>query len=186
MNNNKRELATPDAAAPNSTRRTLIKASFAFGAVGGAMAYFPVKSVFALGEAAPVLSPAAVAFQKLSQFLTSKTVNVVLAQRYYDALKKRSPDLDQSVSALNALVDQKKLAHMDDYLALQEVDKNLDTRAKTIVRAMYLGVVGDDENAELIAYKEAYMYQPTQDVLVVPTYGRGPASWGSKPVEKKV
>lgn len=181
----KEEMKTSDASAPNISRRTLIKASVAFGAVG-VMAYIPIQSVLAVGEAPSGLPAAAGAFQKLSQFLTSKPVHAVLAQRYYDALKKRNPDLDKTIAALNTLVEQNKLAHMDDYLALQDVDKDLDTRAKSIVKAMYLGVVGDDENAELIAYKEAFMYQPTQDVLVVPTYGRGPESWGAKPLEKKV
>jgi hypothetical protein len=185
MKNPQQELTAPDSGVPSAKRRTLIKASVALGALGGVMAYFPLKPVFAVGEAAPALPAATVAFQKLSQFLTSKPVHAVLAQRYYDALKKRNPDLDKAVVALNALVEQKKLAHMDDYLALQDVDKTLDTGAKSIVKAMYLGVVGDDEHAELIAYKEAFMYQPTEDVLVVPTYGRGPESWGSKPVEKK-
>ena len=171
--------------APVTSRRTLIKATVALGALG-VIGYFPGKSVFAIGESTSALPAAASAFQKLSQFLTSKPVHAVLAQRYYDALKKRTPGLDQSVAALNALVDRNKLAHMDDYLALPDVDKELDTRAKTIVKSMYLGVVGDDEHAELIAYKEAFMYAPTADVLVVPTYGRGPETWGTKPDDKKV
>lgn len=172
--------------APNTQRRKLLKTTVALGVVSGMMAYVPFKSVFAAADAAPV-SPAAVgAFQKLAQFLTSKPVHAVLAQRYYDALKKRNPDLDKSVAALGTLVDQSKLAHMDDYLALPDVDKGLDTCAKGIVKAMYLGVVGDDENAELIAYKEAFMYKPTEDVLVIPTYAHGPETWGAKPIEKKV
>lgn len=168
---------------PDPRRRMLLKTSMALGVVGGVMAYVPFRSVFAAADAAPA---ATAAFQKLAQFLTSKPVDAVLAQRYYVALKKRNPALDQSVAALGALVGKSQLAHMDDYLALTGVDKSLDTCAKTIVKAMYLGVVGDDENAELIAYKEAFMYKPTEDVLVVPTYGRGPETWGAKPIDKKV
>lgn len=170
--------------APSAGRRTLIKATLALG-VTSMVAYLPIKSVFAGSEAAGAMPAATAAFRQLSQFLTSKTVHAVLASRYYEALKKRMPELDQSVEALNALVAQYKLAHMDDYLALPDVDKQLDAHAKTIVKSMYLGVVGDDENQELIAYKEAFMYAPTADVLVVPTYGRGPDSWGTKPDEKK-
>lgn len=175
----------PAEGAPNVSRRTLIKASMALGAMG-MLSYFPIKSVFAVEEGTAAMPAATAAFQKLSQFLTSKPVQAILAQRYYDALKRYNPDLDKSVTALNALVEQKKLAHMDDYLALTDVDQALDANAKTIVKSMYLGVVGDDEKAELIAYKEAFMYAPTVDVLVVPTYGRGPESWGTKPEEKKV
>jgi hypothetical protein len=170
---------------PDARRRMLLKTSMALVAVGGVMAYVPFRSVFAAADAAPATA-AAGAFQKLAQFLTSKPVNGVLAQRYYAALKKRNPALDQSVAALGVLVDKAQLAHVDDYLALPDVDKTLDTCAKTIVRSLYLGVAGDDENAELIAYKEAFMYKPTEDVLVVPTYGRGPESWGAKPIDKKM
>lgn len=169
---------------PNAGRRTLIKATLAFGATS-MVAYLPIKSVFAGSEAAGAMPAATTAFRTLSQFLTSKTVHAVLAGRYYEALKKRIPELDKSVAALNALVAEKKLAHMDDYLALPDVDQRLDAHAKSIVKAMYLGVVGDDEQQELIAYKEAFMYAPTVDVLVVPTYGRGPDSWGTKPEDKK-
>lgn len=179
--------ATPGAVdeSPSSGRRTLLKATLALGATS-VMAYFPLKQVFAGSQGAAGLPAATAAFQQLSQFLTSKPVHAVLASRYYAALKQRTPDLDESVAALNALVKQNQLAHMDDYLALPDVDRQLDARAKTIVKSLYLGVVGDDENQELIAYKEAFMYAPTVDVLVVPTYGRGPASWGTKPDEKKV
>jgi hypothetical protein len=185
MKDQHQAVPAPDADAPATSRRTLMKATMALGAMG-MLGYFPIRSVLAVGDAAPALPATAVAFQKMSQFLTSKPLNAVLAQRYYDALKKRDPDLDKSVAALNTLVDQHKLAHMDEYLALSDVDKDLDTRAKTIVKSLYLGVVGDDENAELIAYKDAFMYAPTQDVLVVPTYAFGPATWGLKPDDKKV
>ena len=39
--------------------------------------------------------------------------------------------------------------------------------------------------AELVSYSEAMMYQPTHGILIIPTYGGGPASWGPKPVIKQ-
>jgi hypothetical protein len=189
MKEQQHKVTGPDDGLRNARRRKLIKTTAALGVVSGMMAYVPFRSVFAAADTAtaPAASAATTAaFQKLSQFLTSRPLDAVLAQRYYAALKKRNPALDQSVAALNALVDKSKLAHVDDYLTLPDVDKDLDTCAKTIVKSLYLGVVGDDENAELIAYKEALMYKPTEDVLVVPTYGRGAEAWGSKPIEKKV
>ena len=165
----------------NPRRRLLVKYSVAWSVLGSALAAMPARRVLA-AAAGDAASPAAAAFLQASRFLTSKPVNAVMAQRCYDALKKRIPDLDKSVAAINKLVADKQLHHMDDYLALEGVDETVDTDAKAIVQALYLGVVGDDEKAELFAYQEALMYDPTRDVLVVPTYGRGPNSWGPKPV----
>jgi hypothetical protein len=166
----------------NPLRRALVKGTVALGVLGGAWAPVTFTRAVAAAPAASVEVPATVvAFQKASGFLTSKTVSAGLASRGYEALKKRMPDIDKVVASINTLVADKQLGNMDAYLALTDVDKTLDKQAKDIVRAMYLGVVGDDEKAELFAYEEAFMYDPTRDVLVVPTYGRGPDSWGPKP-----
>lgn len=172
-----------DIVAQSPGRRALVKATVAFGALGALAGPAAVKQVLA----ATADTPAAIsAFHQASIFLTSRQVDAVMAARCYAALKKRAPDLDGKVAAINQLVQEKNLKHMDEYLALQDVDAGVDTSAKDIVRALYLGVVGDDENAELFAYEEALMYDATRDVLVVPTYGRGFNTWGPKPAGSKV
>lgn len=171
---------TPAGNVQNPARRALVKASVAFSALGVLAGPTAVRRVLAAD------APAALdAFHQASVFLTSRQVDAVMAARCHDALKKRIPDLDDKVAAINQLVHDKQLAHMDDYLALQGVDPAVDTGAKDIVRALYLGVVGDDEKAELFAYEQALMYDATRDVLVVPTYGRGFETWGPKPAEGK-
>jgi hypothetical protein len=50
------------------------------------------------------------------------------------------------------------------------------------VSAWYLGFVGADTDVELISYAQALMYEPARGILVVPSYGGGPNSWGEKPV----
>jgi fructose 5-dehydrogenase small subunit len=184
--NQKQETIASNDELPSNSRRRLIKASIALCAMGSVMVYAPVKPAFASGGMPETLPLPVAEFLKLAQFLTSKTVDTTLAQRFYDALKKRNSELDTSVASLNELVNTRKLGHMDDYLALQDVDSKLDACARKIVKSMYLGVVADDSNAELIAYREALMYRPTESVLVVPSYGRGPNTWGSKPVDTKV
>lgn len=172
---------------PALSRRMLVKTSLVLAAAGGVAAYgFDTGVKPALAEDLPTTPSADVlAFQKLSQFLTSKQLDVILAGRYYSALKAKNPQLDAQISALNDLVAQKQLGHMDDYLALQGVDENLDGTAKGIVKTLYLGIVDDEKAPQLIAYEEAFMYQPINDILVVPTYGRGPNSWGWNPEEPK-
>ena len=171
-------------------RRTLVKGALAWTVLGAALAPLPIRRALAAaqeGAAAPAaLSPALQAFQRASVFLTGKEISAVMAARCHDALAKRMPNIDAVASGVNALVEQKQLKHMDDYLALADVDPKLDHDAKEIVRALYLGVVGDDADAELFAYEEALMYDPTRDVLVVPTYGRGFNTWGPKPADSNI
>ncbi|OZI42479.1 sorbitol dehydrogenase [Bordetella genomosp. 5] len=177
----------PAPALDNPARRTLVKGALAWTVLGAALAPLPIRRALAAvqdGAAAPAaLSPALQAFQRASVFLTGKEVSAVMAARCHAALAKRMPNIDAVASNVNALIEQKQLKHMDDYLALTDVDPKLDHDAKEIVRALYLGVVGDDADAELFAYEEALMYDPTRDVLVVPTYGRGFNTWGPKPAD---
>ena len=180
----------PAPALDNPARRTLVKGALAWTVLGAALAPLPIRRALAAvqdGAAAPAaLSPALQAFQRASVFLTGKEVSAVMAARCHAALAKRMPNIDAVASNVNALIEQKQLKHMDDYLALTDVDPKLDHDAKEIVRALYLGVVGDDADAELFAYEEALMYDPTRDVLVVPTYGRGFNTWGPKPADSTI
>lgn len=131
-------------------------------------------------------------FVPVSAFLVSRPVNPILAQRYYNALIKQSlikqavnknePDFPSQLAALNRYISTHHFAHVDDFIASTQPDDPLYKTAIRLVSAWYTGVVGDDENMELIAYADAMMYLPTQGILVIPTYGSGPDTWGSKPV----
>jgi hypothetical protein len=50
--------------------------------------------------------------------------------------------------------------------------------ALAIISAWYTGVVEDSANAEVFAFETALMYQPTRDVMTIPTYAiSGPSGW---------
>lgn len=122
-------------------------------------------------------------FVPLSAFLVSRTANPLLSQRYYSALVKNYPDFPAALSALKGYVDSQHFGHMDQLVAaLDHGDPRYKT-AQLIVSAWYTGVVGEDSKVELIAYADAMMYLPTRGILVIPTYGGGPDSWGSKPAD---
>lgn len=126
-------------------------------------------------------------FVETSAFLVSRAVNPVLAQRYYPSLIKNTSikngaDFASQLAALTQYINSNHFTHMDDFIASTKPDDAHFITATRIVSAWYTGVVGDDENMELIAYADAMMYLPTKGVLVIPTYGLGPDTWGSKPV----
>lgn len=172
------------------SRRSLLEMASLAGtalALGGAGVLAAREGVAATTASAAGAAPAAAAlpaadFLRLSVFLTGgQPLDATLAGRYQVALAKRDPQFGDSARALLGLMSTSQAASVEALLeqpALQDTLRALTTR---IVSAWYLGIVGQDADAELISYAEALMYRPTKDVLVVPTYGAGPDSWGEKP-----
>jgi hypothetical protein len=168
---------TQDDAPRGLSRRNLLRGSVTLGLatlVGAALPWQSVMAAAATDED----------FIALSTFLVSRPVNPVLAGRYYKALDKRAPNFSTNVVALKQLIGAQGYHHVDEYLA-QANDASLKATATSIISAWYLGIVGEPVDAELIAYSQAMMYQPTHGILIIPTYGGGPATWGPKPVIKQ-
>ncbi|OWQ47476.1 hypothetical protein CDL60_08585 [Roseateles noduli] len=175
------------------SRRSLLEMASLAGtalALGGAgllaaregLAATAAGAASAAGAAPAAAALPAADFLRLSIFLTGgQPLDATLAGRYQVALAKRDPQFGDSARALLGLMATSKAATVEALLeqpALQDTLRALTTR---IVSAWYLGIVGQDADAELISYAEALMYRPTRDVLVVPTYGAGPDSWGDQP-----
>lgn len=118
---------------------------------------------------------------RASEFLTSRKLNPVLAIRYYAALLKGSTQFDADVAALLAKIDLARSPDVDAFLATPQIDKQARSTATSIVSSWYLGVVDNGAEPELISYADALMYEPTRGILVVPSYGSGPNSWGEQP-----
>ena len=165
----------PSETAPGLSRRNLLRGSITLGLVALASGMLPWQAAMAASADSD--------FVGLSQFLVSRPVNPVLASRYHAALAKRAPNFLVNVTALKQLVAQQGFKHVDEYLAMANPDPSLKATAASIVSAWYLGIVGELADAELISFSEALMYQPTHGILIIPTYGGGPASWGNKPVQ---
>jgi len=117
------------------------------------------------------------AFLSVSAFLVNRPVGPILGQRYLEALTRHDAQFGQKLAALNAFLQQRSFAHVDDFIAATGPDNADWQTARTIISAWYSGVVGEGSQLELIAYADAMMYLPTRDVLVVPTYGGGPFYW---------
>lgn len=156
------------------SRRSLLRGSVTLGLVALVGGLGPWQSAMAEGD---------LDFIALSQFLVSRPVNPVLAARYYRALSRRAPNFSGNVGALKQLVDGQGFKHVDEYLAQANPDPSLKATATSIISAWYLGIVGELADAELISYSEALMYRPTHGILIIPTYGGGPESWGAKPAD---
>jgi hypothetical protein len=164
---------SPSRAGQQISRRTVAKIAAATTALAAAGVLRPATAL-AEGEAQA-------RFVRISEFLTRRKLDPLLGARYYTALKKHKARFDDDVSRLMGEVDQAKAVDVDAFLASPQLDAASLAAATTIISAWYMGVVGDGADTELVTYADALMYAPTRGILVVPSYGSGPNSWGDKP-----
>ncbi|MBC8723316.1 sugar dehydrogenase complex small subunit [Paraburkholderia sp. 31.1] len=124
------------------------------------------------------------AFLALSQHLTGRSsFDTVLGQRVYDALSRADNQFAQNVAALNTWLQGHGGVPSDTVTqALQTDQPALAKTVGAIMRAWYLGLVGDMPHVQVIAYEKALMFEPVQDVLTIPSYCRDvPFYWTQKP-----
>lgn len=170
-------MTSPEDSSSALSRRAVLGAAIAAGtvlAVGGAAVLGSTNAYAAAADSAD--------FLRLSEFLTGgKPLAAGLATRYQASLAKHDPKFSASVGDLQRYVGEAKAADIDELLARPDLSEPLRKSITQIVSAWYLGIVGNDDDVELISYADALMYRPTIDVIVVPSYGGGPDSWGQKP-----
>jgi hypothetical protein len=124
------------------------------------------------------------AFLALSQRLTGRTgLNAILGKRIYDALAKSDSQFTQNVDALNTRLQAHGGVLSDTVTeALQTGQPALAKAIGAIMRAWYLGLVGDMPHVNVVAYEKALMFEPVKDVLTIPSYCRdAPFYWTQKP-----
>jgi hypothetical protein len=152
------------------------RAVFASIAIGYAASYLPQA-----WAAAP--SPGYEAFVAVSKYLTGHPVlDGALAARAFSALVADDKDFAGQVEKLNTLIS----AQTPDPLTLQSsLDGSksaLATVPRKIVKAWYLGVVGDGERARCIAFENNLTNRAVADHLRPPSYCFGAyGSWAQKP-----
>jgi hypothetical protein len=119
-------------------------------------------------------------FFTLSQTLTEhRDIDQGMSARIFSALSQATADFSARIERLSALLQPGQSAAQLQTLAVQAGLQDLIT---AIVSAWYTGTVGHGQQAVLIAYKDALMYRPASDALIVPTYcGNGPLWWTATP-----
>lgn len=175
----------PHEVKPASTRRQLLlgacagAATLAFTAAIG----LPFTAPRALAFAPPA-GGGLDAFTALSLQLTGRTsLDAALASRIYDALSKADSAFVSDVAALNAWLKTHGGVPSDTVTAaLESEDARLSKTVGHIMRAWYLGLVGELPTVQVLAYEHALMFDPVEDVLTIPSYCRdAPFYWAQKP-----
>lgn len=163
-------------------------AQYAFG-IADARAADPVASAAATSAASAAAAPAQSgysAFLALSRHLSGRThFDAVLGQRIYAALTRASSQFEQNVGALNTWIKGHGGVPSDTVTSALKADQpELASTVGDIMRAWYLGLVGEMPNVQVLAYEKALMFDPVSDVLTIPSYCRDvPFYWTKKPAD---
>jgi fructose 5-dehydrogenase small subunit len=116
-------------------------------------------------------------FMEISSLLVPHHLNEEIGKRMGAAMGALNPSLSQHIDGLLSIAREKNARIVEDFFA-DVPDGPLKQTALSIISAWYLGVVTDAPDAEVFAYEYALMYQPTRDVMTIPSYAiSGPNGW---------
>ena len=116
-------------------------------------------------------------FMEISSLLIPHRLNGAIGKRIGAAMSALNPSLSEQVAELLAIAKNKDAKIVEDFFP-DVPDGPLKKTALAIISAWYLGVVTDAPDAEVFAYEYALMYQPTKDVMTIPSYAiSGPNGW---------
>lgn len=161
-------------------------AQYAFG-IADALAASPASDAAATSAAAAAPAQTGyAAFIALSRHLTGRThFDAVLGPRLYAALARASSQFEPNVAALNTWLKGHGGVPSDTVTAALKTDQpELAATVGDIMRAWYLGLVGEMPKVQVLAYEKALMFDPVSDVLTIPSYCRDvPFYWTKKPAD---
>ena len=152
---------------PGFTRRAIIVYGAAMAALSHPLVGLADKA--AEGNVARNLKQ----FTDLSSALTGRTqLNPITSERIFMALGGHQPELTDTLANLASVAGQNPQSWSDSQRAM----------ARKILKAWYLGQVGDGPDAEVITYEHALMFEPVADALAPRTFCyRKPGYWAAAP-----
>jgi fructose 5-dehydrogenase small subunit len=116
-------------------------------------------------------------FMQISSLLIPHQLNEEVGKRIGAAMSALDPSLAEQVTGLLAIARQKNARIVEDFFP-DVPEGPLKATALAIISAWYLGVVTDAPDAEVFAFEHALMFQPTKDVMTIPSYAvSGPNGW---------
>ena len=129
-------------------------------------------------QSAGVTAPAiASKFMELSSLLIDHHLDAETGTRMAVAMARLNSTIEQDIDAIIAIAKHKSAKIVEDFFP-DIPDGHLKDTALAIIAAWYTGVVESTADAEVFAFETALMYQPTRDVMTIPSYAiSGPNGW---------
>ena len=116
-------------------------------------------------------------FMEISRLLVPHHLKEEIGKRMGAAMGASNSSLSQQIDGLLSIAREKNAQVVEDFFP-DVPDGPLKETALSIISAWYLGVLTDAPDAEVFAYEYALMYQPTSDVMTIPSYAiSGPNRW---------
>jgi hypothetical protein len=177
-----RESATEATATKDTTRtepilrRTLLKTgatALGVAVLGASMQ----KAVRAAGAAETATAVNVDKFMAASRCLIQHGLSPDVGARMVGIFRAKIPTLDVDLDAIISTAREKNSKVVEDFFDALP-DGHVKESAHQIIFGWYAGVVDESPTAEVFAYEEALMYQPTKDAVALPTYSfNGPNHW---------
>jgi hypothetical protein len=119
----------------------------------------------------------AAGFMEISSLLIPHRLHEEVGKRIGAAMSALNPSLSEQVAGLLAIARNKNARMVEEFFP-DVPEGPLKETALAIISAWYLGVVKDADDGEVFAFEYALMYQPTRDVMTIPSYAiSGPNAW---------
>jgi fructose 5-dehydrogenase small subunit len=146
------------------------------GVLLGSIAATPIATIAAVSSKTSYLDR----FSAISALLIPHRLDPEVGRRLAAALRTKDLSFDVQVTGLLEIAGKKNAKIAEEFFP-DIPEGSLKDAALLIVSAWYLGVIVDAPDAEVFAYELALMYQPTIDVMTIPTYAiSGPNGWTSQ------
>ncbi|MBZ5762350.1 MULTISPECIES: sorbitol dehydrogenase family protein [Rhizobium] len=156
------------------TRRKLMVGGVLFA---GGVLLPPEVLAQSLDVSTPDFSPK---FMEVSSLLIDHRLDPEVGGRMAAAMLRINSEIAQDIGAIIDIAKKKNAKIVEDFFA-DIPDGRLKNSALAIISAWYTGVVENSANAEVFAFETALMYQPTHDVMTIPTYAiSGPNGWNAE------
>jgi hypothetical protein len=118
-------------------------------------------------------------FLEMSQLLIQHRLDQEIGQRLAVAMAVINPALSEQIDELLAIAKGKNANVVEEFFPDIPAGPLKDC-ALAIISAWYMGVIVDTPGTEVFAFELALVYQPSIDVMTIPTYAiSGPNGWTS-------
>jgi hypothetical protein len=118
-------------------------------------------------------------FMEVSSLLIDHKLNSDVGARLAAAMSSINSGIAQDVDQILEIARRKNAKIVEDFFPDLPEGRLKDT-ALAIISAWYTGVVVDAPGSTVFAFELALMYQPTRDVMTIPSYAiSGPNGWNA-------
>jgi hypothetical protein len=118
-------------------------------------------------------------FMQLSRLLIQHELDETVGMRIASVMSARTPGLEAQIDGLLAIAKNKNAKVVEEFFP-DIPEGPLRATALAIIYVWYAGVMVDEPGEQVFAFELALVFQPTRDVMTIPTYASGkPNGWSA-------